>query len=238
MLRAWRASSLGLPHRSVRRDRSPTIYAYSRHVLPVPADWGPDVLVSGYWFLDSPGWAMPDDLADFLSSGEPPVYVGFGSMPGLDPERMADVVIEALARAGKRGVLARGGGALAPGNVPDTVHVLEGAPHDRLFPYVASTIHHGGAGTTAASLRAGKPCAICPFFGDQPFWARRVAALGVGPAALDRKALSAESLAAAMVQMDGPKMLAHAAKLGEAIRSEDGISAAVHFIETHFASRE
>jgi sterol 3beta-glucosyltransferase len=236
MLRAWRAQTLRLPARPARRSPEPTIYAYSRHVLPVPADWGADILVSGYWFLDNPGWTMPDDLAAFLGSGAPPVYVGFGSMPGIDPDRMAVAVIEALRRTGKRGLLATGGGAIAPRNVPASIHVVADAPHDRLLPYVASAIHHGGAGTTAAVLRAGKPSAICPFFGDQPFWARRIAVLGVGSKPLDRQSLTAEKLADAIVQMDDPLMCQRAHALGERIRSEDGVTAAVDFIEACFAS--
>ena len=232
-IRDWRTTSLGLAgRRSGAGQFLGTLYAYSPHVVPVPPDWGRDVLVSGYWFLDSETWRPPDALAAFLDAGEPPVYVGFGSMPGVDPRRMTTIVIEALVRAGKRGLLATGGGALEARHVPGNVHVIAGAPHDRLFPRVAATVHHGGAGTTAASLRAGKPTAICPFFGDQPFWGRRAAALGVGPVALNRKTLSAESLAAAIMAMDDPRMRDRASSLGVAIRQEDGVAAAVTFIES------
>jgi UDP:flavonoid glycosyltransferase YjiC (YdhE family) len=152
-------------------------------------------------------------------------------MPGLDPQGLTAIAIEALAKAGKRGLLATGGGALGAESTPANVHVIAGAPHDRLFPCVTATIHHGGAGTTAASLRADKPTAICPFFGDQPFWGRRIADLGVGPASLNRKSLTAEALAAAIMATDDPIMRGRAAALGAAIRSEDGIAAAVEFVE-------
>ena len=152
-------------------------------------------------------------------------------MPELDPRTMTEIAIEALARTGKRGLLATGGGALAATNVPGHIHVIASAPHDRLFPSVAAIVHHGGAGTTGAALRAGKPSAICPFFGDQPFWARRIAALGAGPAPLDRRSLSVESLAAAIAQMDDAQMRARANRLGDAIRREDGVTAAIEFIE-------
>ncbi|MGV2184014.1 glycosyltransferase [Rhizobium rhizogenes] len=231
IISAWRAEQLGLMRRrSLSVASNGTLYGYSRHVVPVPPDWGRDVLVSGYWFLDSKSWRPPDDLEAFLAEGPPPIYVGFGSMPGLDPDRMTATVFEALARAGKRGVLALGGGALSAERRARHVHIIRDAPHDRLFPNVHAIIHHGGAGTTAASLRAGKPMAICPFFGDQPFWARRVLELGVG-LPLNRKALSVERLTAAIAAMDDPLMRRQAKALGSRIREEDGVATAVGFIE-------
>lgn len=226
----WRRGSLNLALRPARQISS-AIYAYSPRVVPVPADWDDDVLVSGYWFLDDETWRPSARLEAFLNAGAPPIYIGFGSMPGIDPARLAALVIQALAKTGKRGLLATGGGALELANAPGDVHVIAGAPHDQLLPRVSATLHHGGAGTTAASLRAGKPTAICPFFGDQPFWGRRVAQLGVGPPPLDRKTLSVESLVAAFTEMDDPHMRQRAAALGAAIRNEDGVAEAVRFIE-------
>jgi UDP:flavonoid glycosyltransferase YjiC (YdhE family) len=232
-LREWRLSTLGLPSRRAKPPAA-TLYAYSRHVLPVPSDWGENVLVSGYWFLDEKGdWEPPQALASFLAAGRKPVYVGFGSMPGLDARRLAEMVIEGLARAGKRGLLATGGGALDPDGMPDHVHIIDSAPHDRLFRLVSAAMHHGGAGTTGASLRAGLPTIICPFFGDQPFWGRRVAALGVGPAPLDRRRLDVPTLAAAFKATDDPNMHELARTLGQSISQEDGASAAVGFIDRY-----
>lgn len=228
-LRAWQSETLG----RMLRPRAPagTLYAYSRHVLPVPADWGDDVAVTGYWFLDQPDWQPDAALGDFLAAGEKPVYVGFGSMPGLDPERMTALIAAALQACGKRGLLLRGGGALGDVPADGNLHIVDGAPHDRLLPLVASAIHHGGAGTTGAVLRAGLPNAICPFFGDQPFWARRVQELGVGAAPLDRRALTVDALVAAIRAMDDPDMRQRAVAMGEAIRAEDGPAAAAGFIE-------
>jgi UDP:flavonoid glycosyltransferase YjiC (YdhE family) len=232
MLADWRATSLGLSGRRARvREPNSTLYAYSAHVVPRPADWGADVLVTGYWFLDDENWQVPDSLSNFLGAGAPPVYVGFGSMPGLEPRALAAQVIEALRLTGKRGLLAIGGGALEIDRIPPHIHVVAGAPHDRLFPHVSATVHHGGAGTTGASLRAGIPTVICPFFGDQPFWGRRVYELGVGPRVLDRKTLTAGRLAAAIAATDDPGMRAKAADLGARIRREEGVAAAVAQIE-------
>ena len=230
MLREWREKVLRLAGRRAR-PATATLYAYSRHVLPVPSDWGKDVLVSGYWFLDDvDDWQMPEALASFLAGGEPPIYVGFGSMPGLNPRRLAQMVMEGLARVGKRGLLATDGGALAIENIPEHVHVITGAPHDTLFPLMGAAMHHGGAGTTGASLRAGLPTIVCPFFGDQPFWGRRVAALGVGPPPLDRRTLDVSTLAAAFRAAEDPGMRERAQMLGQSISQENGLQAAADFI--------
>jgi sterol 3beta-glucosyltransferase len=231
-VREWRSTSLGLPRRgAAQTGPAGTLYAYSPNVVPRPADWGDNVSVGGYWFLDTEAWRPDANLAAFLEAGEPPVYVGFGSMPGIDPDRMTELVVEGLAQAGARGLLAIGGGALAARANTPSVHVITGAPHDKLFPYVGATIHHGGAGTTAAGLRAGKPTVACPFFGDQPFWGRRIAQLGVGPSPLNRKALSPESIAGAITAMRQREMRERATALGAAIRGEDGVGSAVAFID-------
>ncbi|WP_245294414.1 glycosyltransferase [Rhizobium aegyptiacum] len=188
------------------------------------------MLASGYWFLDTKNWRPPGDLAAFLAEGEPPIYVGFGGMPGVDPGRMTATVVEALARQGKRGILALGGGALSGEHRSGHVHFIRDAPHDKVLSDVCAVIHHGGAGTTAAALRAGKPMIIRPFFGDQPFWARRVTDLGVG-LSLDRRILTVESLTVALVTMDDTLMRRQADAIGARIRSEDGVATAVRFIE-------
>ncbi|ADH90529.1 Sterol 3-beta-glucosyltransferase [Ancylobacter novellus DSM 506] len=230
-IRTWRAETFGSSGRSRRPPLAGTLYGYSPQVIPKPSDWGPDIAVCGYWFLDMPNWNPDTDLAGFLRAGEPPIYVGFGSMPGTDPEGLTRLVIEGLRRAGRRGLLATGGGALGRAEAGERIHFIAGAPHDRLFPLMHATLHHGGAGTTGAALRAGKPMAICPFLGDQPLWARRIEALGVGTRPLDKRRMTADDLATAFRSMDHPAMRTHAEALGIAIRSEDGIGTAVSFIE-------
>jgi UDP:flavonoid glycosyltransferase YjiC (YdhE family) len=231
----WRVKELGLSRRPRRRlVPHATLYAYSQHVVPIPADWPSNVDVTGYWFLDDDkDWRPSPELQKFLSAGSPPVYVGFGSMPGLDPVALTSAVVDALIEAGQRGVLATGGGAIHGEAGGDHVHIIEGAPHDKLFPLMSACVHHGGAGTTAASLRAGRPMVICPFFGDQPFWAHRVEDLGLGPKSLDRKRLSSGSLAAAIREAtDTPAYELRAAAIGRAVRAEDGVARAISFLES------
>jgi UDP:flavonoid glycosyltransferase YjiC (YdhE family) len=209
------------------------LYPYSPAVLPTPADWDASSVATGYWFLPRDGDWQPDPaLVDFLASGPPPVYVGFGSMPSEDAAAKTQVVLDALAQAGQRGVVATGWGGLTLANAPRDVFALDAAPHDWLFPRMAAVVHHGGAGTTAAGLAAGAPTVICPFFGDQPFWGRRVAALGVGPAPIPQKKLTAARLAAALRTVaEDAAMRMRAQTLGEAIRSEDGVGRAVALLE-------
>lgn len=212
---------------------TPTLYGISPHLVPRPSDWPEMVQASGAWFLaQAADWQPPADLTAFLQAGPPPVYVGFGSMAGKHPEKLAATAVAALQKTGLRGLLATGWGGLQPGALPDTVFQLKEAPHEWLFPQVAAVVHHGGAGTTAAGLRAGRPTLICPFLGDQPFWGARVYELGVGPKPIPQKKLTADNLAAALtVLANDQTMQQKAAALGQKIRAEDGIGTAVKFIE-------
>lgn len=124
-----------------------------------------------------------------------------------DPERLTRIVLRAACESGQRVLLAAGWGGLAATELPRYAYILKSAPHDWLFPRCAAVIHHGGAGTTAAGLRAGKPTLVCPFFGDQPFWGRRVHELGVGPRPIPQKKINIENLAQAMCQMTSDEIM-------------------------------
>lgn len=217
-----------------RAARYPVLYGYSPAVIPPPADWT-NTVVTGYWFLDpAEAWTPPPALADFIAAGPPPVYIGFGSMSSRNPAATARLVLAAVARAGQRAVILSGWGGMAAADVPASVYLLDGAPFAWLFPRMAAVVHHGGAGTTAAGLRAGVPSVIVPFFGDQPYWGGRVAALGAGPAPIPRQRLTVERLAAAIEQaVNDREMRQRAADLGAAIRAEDGVACAVATIEAN-----
>ena len=216
----------------------PILYGYSKHVVPIPPDWGPWLHVTGYWFeKNNPAYQSPADLAAFLDAGPPPVYVGFGSATDREAAALTRLVIDALAAVGQRGILLGGWANLGGENLPPSILRIADAPHDWLFPRMAAVVHHGGAGTTAAGLASGVPSIVVPFFADQPFWGRRVAALGAGPAPIPRKQLTAKRLAAAIRQAVGDaEMQRRAANLGALIRSEDGVAAAVSVVEKLVAS--
>jgi sterol 3beta-glucosyltransferase len=238
-VRAWRRrhdpeglSRGATPLRLGRGRPLPVLHAYGTAVCPAPGDWPPEATVTGYWCMPASGWTPPPALAAFLASGPPPVYVGFGSMAGVDPAATTRIVLDALARAGVRAVLAKGWGGIAAHAVPASVFLLDDAPHDALFPRMAAVVHHGGAGTTAAGLRAGRPTVVCPFAVDQPFWGARVHALGAGPAPLPQRRLDAARLGDAIRRaVDDPTMLGAAQRIGAALRAEDGVAAAIARIE-------
>jgi sterol 3beta-glucosyltransferase len=217
----------------------PIMYPYSPSLLPVPEDFPSHVHVTGYWFTTAQSdWQPPTALLHFLEQGTPPVYVGFGSMGARGAQERAQVILEALQLSGQRGLLARGWGGLTASDLPANVYMLDEVPHDWLFPRVAAVVHHGGAGTTAAGLRAGKPTIICPFLGDQPFWGKVVYERGLGPKPIPQGQLTAERLATAIesaVHDEGIKQ--QAATIGASIRAEDGIAYALDIINQTVAAK-
>jgi sterol 3beta-glucosyltransferase len=210
------------------------LHAVSPAVLPRPTDWPPSAQVTGYWFTDGPAStagdvAAPDELA--VGGGEPLVFVGFGSMAGPDPADTTEIVVRALRMAGVRGVLAGGWGGMHEVAVPD-VFLAGEVPHEVVFDRSAVIVHHGGAGTTAAAVRAGRPQVVCPFVGDQPFWGARMRELGVAPAPIAQRHLSAPRLAAAIRRaLDDAAMSTAARRLGEQVRAESGTAVAVDALE-------
>ncbi|WP_022958035.1 glycosyltransferase [Spongiibacter tropicus] len=208
-----------LPHR--------VLYGFSPSLIPPSPHWPENVKVAGNWFLDEgERWQPPLALSEFLAAGPKPVYVGFGSMLGGDAQRLSDIWRQALRNTGQRGIFATGWGGLTA--VDDAqIFCLSAAPHDWLFPRVAAAVHHGGAGTTAAAAKAGVPSVVMPFFGDQPFWAWRLASLGAAPAAVTRKTLSVDSATEALRYALTAPCQDKAAELGQRIRAEDGVDEAI-----------
>jgi UDP:flavonoid glycosyltransferase YjiC (YdhE family) len=210
----------------------PVLYGFSRHVIPPPADWEPSSHVTGYWFLDPPSeYTPPADLAAFLDAGPPPVVIGFGSMTGRRSEEWLRISLEALRLSTRRGIILAGTAPVEEIGRSNDVFITDFVPHTWLYGRVAAAVHHGGAGTTAASLRAGIPAVVVPHNFDQPFWGDRVARLGAGPPPILRRNLTAENLASAVGRvLTDESIRRRAAALGELIRAEDGVAEAVKFI--------
>ena len=156
-------------------------------------------------------------------------------MNNRDPEAAAKLAVEALRISKQRGVLLAGWGGLAKIPLPDNIYMTDSAPHDWLFPRMATVIHHCGAGTTGAGLRAGVPAVAVPFFADQLFWACRLHELGVAPKPILRKKLTAENLARAIHEaVTNKEIKIRSEELGKKIRAENGVGVAVEIAERYF----
>ncbi len=219
------------PQYQWRRQHSPVLFGFSPHVIPQPSKWPPHGQITGYWFLNrDQSWQPPTALIDFLKAGSKPIYVGFGSMSNRSAELTTQLVIEALRTSNQRAILATGWGGL--GEITreldaNRVFIVNHAPHEWLFPQVSLAVHHGGAGTTAAAIRAGIPSVVIPFFGDQPFWAWRLEQLGIAPPPIPRKSLTAKRLVQAIRFASGEDVRLRATELGKCIRAEDGVAKAI-----------
>jgi UDP:flavonoid glycosyltransferase YjiC (YdhE family) len=210
----------------------PYLYSFSPSIVPSPLDWLDWIHCTGYWFLDNPqtGWKPDPKLKAFVEAKDtrPLVYIGFGSIIVSDPKEITRIIVEAVLLSNVRAIVSRGWSSrLQEGKnqeeddmltkYPDAIFSIHSVPHDWLFPQVRAVVHHGGAGTTAAGLRAGRPTIIKPFFADQFFWGERVEEMGIGRCI---KQMTVESLSAALrVVSTDEHMLKLAKKVGEKILS-------------------
>lgn len=230
---------LGLPplaasamRRRMEREHWPVLHGYSTALAPAPSDWRPGLEVVGNWWPHvDPAERLPAPLEEFLAAGPPPVLIGFGSMASGEGERLGELAVRALRRAGLRGILQSGAAGLAADAGPDVLTVGD-VPHALLFPRLAAVVHHAGAGTSAAALRAGVPAVTVPVTADQPFWARRLAAAGAAPAPLPFGSLTAEGLAGALDRAVRHEPYARAARAAARhMRAEDGAGRVLRAVE-------
>jgi sterol 3beta-glucosyltransferase len=231
----WRRERFHLPPppriRRIEKLGLPVLGAWSPAVIPRPTDWPEQARVTGYWLMPPSDYQPSAELRDFLSRGPAPVLVSFGSMVDEDPAGLAAIVEQALDRADRRAVLVGGWSGLSVSS--ERILSVNSIPYDWLLPRVAAAVHHGGAGTTAAVLRAGVPSVAVPFGTDQPYWSRIVHRLGAGPPPIPRSRLTADRLARAITAaISDQSIRARAAALGRAISAEDGVKTAVDEVTT------
>lgn len=218
---------------------STVLHAFSQHALPSPLDYPDWVHTVGFWFVSpAPDWKPPRDVIEFLDAGDTPVYIGFGSMVGVDPRHTGHLVAEAIRLAGVRAVVAPGWGGIDTDGFDENVLVIDHIPHSWLFPRMSAVVHHGGAGTTAAALASGRPQVVCPFVDDQTFNARRMHVAGVSTSPLPQKQLSAELLACAIRRVLSDRIASRRAReLGRLVCTEDGVAKAVGVLEAELRGR-
>lgn len=192
----WRNNELGLKATTLDKmqpNKVPFLYNYSPSVVVPPLDYPDWIRITGYWFLsEGSNWSPPPELSEFIqrarADGKKIVYIGFGSIVVSDPSALTRTVIESVQKADVRCILSKGwsdrlgdpASAKVEVPLPPEIYQIQAAPHDWLFSQIDAAAHHGGAGTTGASLRAGVPTIVKPFFGDQFFFGTRVEDLGVG----------------------------------------------------------
>ncbi|RMZ89344.1 hypothetical protein DV736_g3422, partial [Chaetothyriales sp. CBS 134916] len=239
VINRFRERSLGLEPVSVmwapgivNRLRIPWTYCWSPALIPKPLDWGSFIDISGFYFLDlATNYTPPPELKAFLESGPPPVYIGFGSIVVDDPNAMTKMIFETVEKTGQRALVSKGWGGLGADelDIPEDVYMLGNCPHDWLFQHVSCVVHHGGAGTTAAGISAGRPTVVVPFFGDQPFWGAMCARAGAGPVPIAYKNLTADKLANQILDALKPESLTKAKELSNKIKQEKGTEAGADY---------
>lgn len=242
----WRRSTLGLKGTNLQRlaqHKVPFLYCFSPTLVPKPLDWNEWIHVTGYWFMDSfntnneenrKGLESEDhqDMLEFVDEGrrlcKKVVYIGFGSIVVTDPDEMTRIVVEAIENAGVYAILSKGWSdrmhtdkKKEEPQLPKCIFSINTVDHAKLFPLIDAAVHHGGSGTTGASLRAGLPTVIKPFFGDQFFNADRVEAANLGASV---RKLTVDTLSKALKDATtDKKQIANAKTVGEKIRKEDGV---------------
>ena len=215
------------------RPVTPLLYAISPTVLPPASDFAAHVDVTGYFFLDSPSDYQPaPELARFLDAGPAPICVTFGSMIHQALGDMEKTVLDAIRLSGQRAIILRGWNGWKGRDSSEEVLFLESAPHDWLLPRCKAVIHHGGAGTTAAGLRAAIPNIVIPFGGDQAFWGSRVHAIGAGPRPINVRTLTTARLVSALAEVDEPSLKKRCREIGGAIQNENGVGSAIRVVES------
>ncbi|KAL2752795.1 glycosyltransferase family 1 protein [Sodiomyces alcalophilus JCM 7366] len=217
----------------------PITYLWSPGLVSKPQDWGDQIDISGFVFLDmASSYTPPRELEEFLAAGEAPVYIGFGSIVVDDPDRFTQMIFDAVDIAGVRVLLSKGWGGLGSGERRDNVYMLDDTPHDWLFPKVRACVIHGGAGTTAMAMKCGKPTMVVPFFGDQYFWGSMLARAGAGPEPVPHKDLTAEKLAEGIKYCLTDEAQEQAAVIARDIELEgDGALNAVRSFHKHLELR-
>lgn len=229
---------LDLPKMSggkLRRTRSDAqwtvLHGFSPHIVPRPSDWRAGLEVAGYWWpAIDPQWRPDATIGNFLAAGAPPVFVGFGSTmtSAAQAQRISELVRNALHLAGVRGIVQSGWAGIDVAG--DGILMVDEVPHNWLFPRLAAVVHHCGAGTTAAGLRAGVPAVAAPGLGDQPFWARRLRDLGLSADTIGQRAMTAERLANAIrIAVTDQELRDRSRRFADILAAEDG---AAHVVST------
>jgi sterol 3beta-glucosyltransferase len=237
----WRKQTLGLgpisvlgPLWNMHLRRVPMLFGFSPALVSRPNDWPEWMHVTGYWFLErAENWVPPSGLTEFLDAGPPPLSIGFGSVVDSSADVLIQSIVEALSVTGQRAVLISGWNRYRS-LLPDNVFLVKSVPYDWLFRRVTAAIHAAGAGTVAEALRAGIPSICIPFAGEQKFYARRLATLGIAPPPIPRQDANTDRLIQAITVVTNDSAMRARAKYFESvIGREDGVGEAVRLLKSY-----
>lgn len=231
-----RAKVCRMPARKKLWTTHPMLYGVSPYLLSKPLDWPANATICGQWLLPSPNWLPPADLCDFLYRGDPPIYVGFGSMVGFDRKQLLQTVVSAI--GGRRALFYPGWSGVTQADLPDNFFAISETPHDWLFPKTSLVVHHGGSGTSHSACRAGVPSVVVPFAGDQFFWADRLRNAGVAARVPNGKSLHTADLAQSIAIADSEPVRLRARTLGKQMRAETGLANAISTIEEIMSAKQ
>ena len=240
LLNDWRTAH-GLPkwglfsnYRKLYGKPVPTLYAYREALVPREPKWGSHIHVTGFWQGEEQTDFQPDEkLAKFLSAGEPPVYIGFGSIVFDGMERVQKAVYDAVKKTGIRAIMSSGWMKWQTGK-DDNICYVDFVPHEWLFRHVKGVVHHGGAGTSSAGLRAGCPTFVLAFGGDQLFWGLQIAERNLGPAPVDIHSgkWTQEQIEHGLLALKNDVYSDSARHFGETLRQENGCKNAADVLES------
>ncbi|KAH8912913.1 sterol glucosyltransferase [Coniochaeta sp. PMI_546] len=212
----------------------PFTYCWSQALVPKPFDWGSHIDICGFFFRNAPSYSPDEELVRFLQNGPTPIYVGFGSIVIEDPEKMTQMILQAVQAAGVRAIISRGWSKLGGARTNDkSIYYLGDCPHEWLFQHVHAVVHHGGAGTMACGLRFARPTVIVPFFGDQPFWGEVLSASGAGPPPIPYREMTSEKLSEAIRFCFRDSTFDAARTIAEKMHSEAGVQVAARSFHRH-----
>ena len=198
----------------------------SPSLIPKPTDWPSHISITGYCFLETPDYVPSEELQQFLRDAPAPVYIGFGSIVVPDPAALTALIFEAVRRSRVRALISSGWadiGGQVPDDLQSSVLLIKDVPHEWLFQHVSAVVHHGGSGTTAAGIKAGKPTFIVPFFGDQPFWGDMVARAKLGPTPIHSSILTASKLSEAINDATSGRYEANILQMSQHLQEENGV---------------
>ncbi|WP_270942171.1 glycosyltransferase [Romboutsia lituseburensis] len=233
----FRKNVLNMPTRksgiyayNINNKPIPIVYPISKYLFEDVKTWDNRVYLPGFIFLENKEEKLDKEIYEFISKGSKPIVVSFSSMPLKNPHKFKETLVKALSKSNNRAIVLTGVSGMNFEN-EENILAVSSAPHNMLFPLSKGIMHHGGVGTMASALKAGKPQLIMPFSVDQPFWANRLYKLGYAIKPLSENSLTVEDLINSFKEMDKEEYINSATEIMKKLNSENGNENLIKYIE-------